>query len=333
MTWHVVTGDFPPAFTGGVASWTWEVAQVLPGVQVHARRAPWRWWWSERSLDRGFRVHRIPGSSWNRDQAAHARRHLQPHLRSGDVVLATTWPVAVELVEPCRKAGVPLLVTAHGSEVTRLGTHAPRELEVLARYARFGAVSRYLAGILGHHGIRAVVLPAPVSAHPPREGTGSTLLTVCRSTPLKGVDRVIRLGEVLGWPVVVVGEGHRRMGKGVRFAGRVRREDLPRFFQQARLVAQLSRAAQDGSGAEGLGLVPLEAAAWGVPSVVSGVGGLPEAVGPGLVLPDPDDPVASSEIVRAWWSPDRGREQHAFVSDHHGPLRTAHALLRLAGAP
>ena len=78
--------------------------------------------------------------------------------------------------------------------------------------------------------------------------------------------------------------------------------------------------------ASGAVLVLLEAASVGLPVVGCATGGVEEAVGPGLLLSWPDDPVRSAEEVRAWWSPERGMAAREWVSAHHGVHRTVAAL-------
>jgi glycosyltransferase involved in cell wall biosynthesis len=61
-------------------------------------------------------------------------------------------------------------------------------------------------------------------------------------------------------------------------------------------VFLLPRTYPDGTGAEGLGLVLLEARAMSVEVVGCRCGGVPEAIGPsGLLLDDPDDLARSLE--------------------------------------
>ena len=55
----------------------------------------------------------------------------------------------------------------------------------------------------------------------------------------------------------------------------------------ARAVLLLPEVDTDGMGAEGLGLCLLEAANVGTPAIGCRVGGVPEAVGPGLLI-DPE---------------------------------------------
>lgn len=347
MTWHLVTGDFPPRFTGGVATWTCAVAQALGAageeVAVVARgaRTP-AWILRETASDAGlpFKVRRVRGADWAHRQGGLLARDLVPRLRPGDRVLATTWPAATGLAAACHERGVPLLVAVHGSDVTRLQAAPPDLAALVALGTRFVAVSRFLAHQLAGLGVPARVLPAPVDRRDLRHGPGETLLVVARLTPLKGVDRALRLGAALGWPVEVVGDGPegpslRRLaatlGADARFRGRLEGRALDAAYQRARLLALLSRADVDGTGAEGLGLVVLEAAAWGVPAVVSPVGGLPEAAPTGLVLPDPDDVDRSVARVRAFLADGQpGLRAWEALEAAHGPARTARDLLDIA---
>ncbi|MFH1469144.1 MAG: glycosyltransferase family 4 protein [Pseudomonadota bacterium] len=344
--WHVVTGDCPPTFTGGVATWVEAVAHGLAargeevvlyarGGRRDTRPAEGRW-----DAEQPFPVRRLVGLRWNQRQSGIAGRAVRRGLAPGDRVLATTWPVAHGLVKPCRDLGIPLVVVAHGSEVTRELHGHRRTVQDIAAWARFGAVSGFLAGCLAEIGVAAAVLPAPVDPQPagdePREG----LLMVSRHTLLKGTERVLRLGDALGWPVTVVGEGYptpplrnlaAHLAVPVHFVGRRSPPEVRAHMRRARLLVQLSRAAADGSGAEGLGLVVLEAMACGTPAAVSPVGGLPEAVGPGLMLPEPDEALISAARVRGWLAGgDRGAEQRAWLAAHHGVDRCVQAVVGLA---
>jgi len=347
VTWHVVVGDFPPAFTGGVASWTERVCHALiergEELVLHARGARLRGRVDESRHDAAsaLSIRRLRVRSWNANQASAVARLVGPQLCAGDRVLATTWPLAPGLRAPCEALGVPLLVVAHGSEVSRLEL-APAPLAELATGARFAAVSGFLAARLAALGVAARVLPAPVEldADAPGPEGREGLLVVARCTPNKGIERAIDLAGALGWTLTVVGEGSqlpalrahaRAAGVAVRFEGRLSWEATVARYRGARALVQLSRADADGGGAEGLGLVVLEAVAHGAPAAVSAVGGLPEAVGPGLVLSEPDDPQASARALRAWL--DTGApvaRQRAWLATEHGVQRTVDALLAMA---
>jgi len=76
------------------------------------------------------------------------------------------------------------------------------------------------------------------------------------------------------------------------FLGRVSTSDLLYLYNGARLLVQPSYY-------EGFGLVPLEAMACGVPTVVSNVSSLPEVVGDAAILVEPDN---IADITAAMWT-------------------------------
>jgi glycosyltransferase involved in cell wall biosynthesis len=97
----------------------------------------------------------------------------------------------------------------------------------------------------------------------------------------------------------------RGLSDSVRLLGRVGEEDLVRLYQAADIavVPTLEH--------EGFGLVVIEAAACGTSSIVTSVGGLPEAVGgldPSLVLPAGDSGAMRERLLKA---------------KSHGPSRAA----------
>ncbi len=160
-------------------------------------------------------------------------------------------------------------------------------------------------------------------------------MLVARATPWKGGGRFIRLVAALGIEGHIVGQGSdlsrwrdvaATSGAKVVFHGELEAEATAAVVQGSDLAVLLPRTRPDGSGAEGLGLVLLEAASVGVAVVGCATGGVGEAVGPGLLLSCPDDPVRSAEEVRAWWSPERGMAARTWVSAHHGVHRTVAAL-------
>jgi phosphatidylinositol alpha-1,6-mannosyltransferase len=121
------------------------------------------------------------------------------------------------------------------------------------------------------------------------------LLTVCRlSESRKNVDLVLRalaeLKDRFDFKYVVAGEGHLRpeleslaeslnLSSRVRFVGRVSDADLRQLYAEASLFV-LPAAIVPGSH-EGFGIVYLEAAASGVPSLAARLAGAAEAVGDG----------------------------------------------------
>jgi hypothetical protein len=70
----------------------------------------------------------------------------------------------------------------------------------------------------------------------------------------------------------------------------------------------------------------IEGAALGVAAVGCRAGGVPEAVGPGLLLDSPDDADASAEMIRVCWSHDAGGQAWTWCRDTHGTARTLDAV-------
>jgi phosphatidylinositol alpha-1,6-mannosyltransferase len=330
VRWHVVTVDLPPARTGGVAAWTDDAATALAAtgeVTVYARHdgdtAAW-------DAARPYRVVRMRGRSWGRRQALWAVAQAGPRLRPGDALLCTTWPVAALLSPFARGRGVPVVVAAHGSEVTMLAA-PPAPLRRIGGRVSWLPVSGFLARELDRLGggtWRRTVAPSPLDPGPaPAEVPRAGLLVVARPTPLKGVARVATLGRALGLPVSVIGGGP--AVPGVTALGPLPRAEARAAMARAAAVALLPRTDPAGRGAEGLGLVLLEAAAAGTPVVGCRTGGVPEAVGPGLLLDDPDRP--DLDAVRTLLAdPTAGRRARAWLEATHGPARFRDALAEAA---
>ena len=344
MTWHAVTDDFPP-LDGGIATWAERVAHEL-GTRGESVTV----WTREREdLETGeptptrpFAVHGVGGRSFGRWGPIYTTWNAWNRVRAGDRLLATTWPMARFLHHRCRAVGARLHVVFHGSDVTRLRPAQVGSLRaVCARADHRWAVSRYLAETLRDRGCPAKVLPAPVDlpqVEPVVAPAPLRWVTVARATPLKGVDRVLRLLAGTEHSVLtVVGDGPELgawrqlaqdlgVGERVTFTGRVCRDAVQSHLVSSQLAWLLPRTAADGSGAEGLGLTLLEAAALGLGTVGCDTGGVPEAVGPGLVLRDPDDVPRSLASLERWWDLDAGQRCQEWVQGHHGTHRLVDAL-------
>ena len=131
--------------------------------------------------------------------------------------------------------------------------------------------------------------------HQPATDGIPRLLTVCRlSEPRKNVDRVLRalaqLSDRHDFWYTVVGDGYDRprlealagelhLEERVRFAGFVSRDELLNIYARSDLMV-LASAVIPGSH-EGFGIVYLEAAASGVPSLAARLAGAAEAVNEG----------------------------------------------------
>ncbi|HVV37380.1 MAG TPA: glycosyltransferase family 4 protein [Acidimicrobiales bacterium] len=166
------------------------------------------------------------------------------------------------------------------------------------RVARFVAVSEAVAASVraALPADRIVVCPNGLDVDPsprdPAQDEGFALY-VGRLSYEKGVDLLLdaaaRRGEMR---FAIVGEGPERAaleriaGANVTFLGRLDRAGVFDALARARVLVAPSR------GQEPFGLGVAEAAALGVPALVTRVGGLPEVVGDGGVIVDPFDAAA-----------------------------------------
>jgi len=336
VSWLLLTQDFPPVFTGGVAAWADDLATALheagEDVQVLARAGR-----DTQAFDdtRGYPVRRLHGRSWGRLQGLWTGLGALPHIGRETCVIAATWGLAAGVLPQVRATGARLLVACHGSDLTRLRSPPARLLRVANATHRFLPVSRFLSLELDRldvgtpREILPMALDLPASAPTgPREG----LVLLARLTPLKGLGRAVRLATALGLPLTIIGDGPAREGisatDGVHFMGRLPRAEAMAHLARARAALLLPRVDEDGTGAEGLGLCLLEAAARATPVIGCRVGGVPEAVGPGLVLDDPDRPDLDA-VRRFLDDPESGARARAWLAEHHGP---AHCLAALREA-
>lgn len=150
--------------------------------------------------------------------------------------------------------------------------------------------------------------PEDIAPGPRQQGpTVTTLIAVGMQDQLyKGHDDLITAASLLrdqGRPIEVVIVGHGRhhnalrqmavdlgVADAVHFAGRVNdRTALREFFGRADLFCMPSRT-------EGLPRALIEAMAQGLPAVGTAVGGIPELLGPDVLVP-PDDPHALAAMI------------------------------------
>jgi len=163
------------------------------------------------------------------------------------------------------------------------------------------------------------------AARKPQRSPGRMILTVSRlNERYKGHDMVIRALPLVRAKCpdiryVVAGEGQLRpyltqlaasigVDDIVQFAGEVSDEVVIELMQACDLVVQISRESADG-GAEGFGIVCLEAAAASKPVVAGRSGGLTDAVIDGVtgLLVDPNDLEAIADaILTILLNPDLG---------------------------
>jgi colanic acid/amylovoran biosynthesis glycosyltransferase len=263
-----------------------------------------------------------------------------------------------------RALGVPLAVTLHGFEVSR-------SFETMLFSGRLSWV-RYavMKGRLQHGGdlflavseaIRARALaqgyPAERTivhyngidlrvAAPAGEREKGLVLHVGRLVEKKGttllIDALARLPEAR---LVIIGDGPKRtqlerqvsslgLSERVRFLGAQPPDEVGRWMARATVLAAPSMTAADGD-AEGLPTVVIEAAAAGLPSVVSDHSGLPEIVAEGqsgFVVPEGDAGALAgrlAELLGSETSRERmGAAARAIAKERFDAARQAAALER-----
>ncbi|WP_051297387.1 glycosyltransferase [Brevibacterium album] len=248
-------------------------------------------------------------------------RSLRRYLRETrpDVLHAHFIPEAVVASHACRRAGIPLIVTVHGHDVTaapltrglrgfRYRLRARRMLRTAERVVAVSEFTARRAIALGAPAERVVVqpigIPVPEDRPASRPAPEWDVVFVGRLVEVKGVTDLLTAVSALaaqGRPlrVAVVGEGPLReeleqsaasSAAQVEFLGRLSPSDVRSVLRRARVFCAPSRTAPSGA-AEGFGMVYLEAAAEGLPIVAYAHGGVPEAVADrqtGLLAPEGD---------------------------------------------
>ena len=225
-------------------------------------------------------------------------------LRSGapyDVIDAHyLYPDGVAAVWLGRRLGIPVVLTARGSDVTQLPDHKlPRALilRALSGAAAVIAVSRGLAEALGRLGApagRITVLRNGIdlAMFPPQDPaacraalgiSGPAMVSVGALIPRKGHDLTIAaLAQLPGWTLLIAGEGPERaallalaarlgVAGRVRLLGAVPHAELSRVYGAADLSVL-------SSAREGWANVLLESMACGTPVVASPIPGNDEVV-------------------------------------------------------
>jgi phosphatidylinositol alpha-1,6-mannosyltransferase len=273
----------------------------------------------------------IPGPRAVRSVIEHARR-----LDLDRVLFGTPWPLAL-MGPKLRAAGLSYGVIVHGAELlvpAAIPIVRRRLASALAGADIVVAVSEFTAGKVGalltsqgFEGGDIPILRARVDLdrfHPAADTdlvrkrhdiTADTKIVLAfgRLVKRKGIDRLIAalpdIGRAAGDVVLIVaGTGPQlrrlkrladKVGGRVVFAGRVTEEDAPAYYAAADVFALPVVDRYRGLEVEGLGVVLLEAAASGVPSVTGRSGGTPEAVlhdRTGLVV-DASDPAALAGAI------------------------------------
>lgn len=245
-------------------------------------------------------------------------------------------PMATEL----RRLRVPVLVYFQDVEFQQLGGD-PRQLDevLFAANSEFTA-RRYQEAF----DLYCPVVPPLVRAARYRVETTRSNVTMINPHPLKGAERTLQIAEacpeipfslISCW--VLSPEARRDLERRVARLGNVTlrpsTRDMRKVYGHARILLAPSR------WEEAWGRVATEAQYSGIPVVASNRGGLPESVGAGGVLLDPEGPVGPwIEAVQRLWSDQafyRAKSDAAYVHSQRpaiAPDRLILELLALARA-
>jgi phosphatidyl-myo-inositol dimannoside synthase len=345
----LLTWDFPPT-RGGIQVWMAELARRLPDAQVRvlAPAVP-----GDRAFDRasGLRVGRLETARWGRAAwlVELAARTLATCITwRPDLIVCGHVITAPAALAARRLTGVPYVVFTYGYEIRR-----KRRRRWIARLLRGAksviAISQFTREAVLDLGVTPerirILYPGvdaerftPDARH--LKPDTAVILSVSRLADMyKGHDTTIRAlplvqAKVPGARYVVAGGGPLReylgrvaqsvgVERDVEFLGDVPDDALVDLYRSADVLAVLSRESASVGGAEGFGIVCLEAGACGVPVVAGRSGGLPDAVQDGVtgILVDPLDIGAAAEaIVALLGDPERARRMgaagRAAVLDH-----------------
>ncbi|MBU6366418.1 MAG: glycosyltransferase [Gemmatimonadetes bacterium] len=246
-----------------------------------------------------------------------------------DVLHAHWWfPSGLALWGLPRRAGVPLVITMHGSDV-RLA-QGVRPVHPLMRSVLRQAAARTTVSAWLKDAVRSIAPDLPVSVAPmPVDVNGfppgdpghprSGILFVGRLNVQKGpADLLEALARkpLAQATLSLAGEGPEEgrlkaraealgLGDRIRWLGMLPPQALADCYRRAAVVAMPSRG-------EGLGLVAVEAQLSGTPVVAYADGGLPDVVRPadgGVLVPPGDIDALADALGHVLESPEEGRRR------------------------
>lgn len=331
----LVTNDYPPK-VGGIQSYLWELWRRLDPADVTVLTTPYDGAGAfdataPHRIDRTREPVLIPNPMLVGKIEALARE-VDARL----LVLDPALPLSLLGPLVSRRLGIPWVIVVHGAEITVPG-RMPLTKAVLGRVLRSSDGIIAAGGYPLAESERAAGRALPNVVIPPGVDTSditplrrvervavrkrlgiapetTLVFGLSRLVPRKGFDTLIEAAHVLARrgddvAVAIAGDGRDRKrlerlaadGPGnVRLLGRVTDAERAEYYGAADLFAMLCRDRWGGLEQEGFGIVFLEAAAAGVPSLAGRSGGSHEAVEhgeTGLVVDTPDDAEAVADAV------------------------------------
>jgi len=312
-------------------------------IYTALKQTPWKWLLVPSLLLGGAR------------QAAVLRHRFRPHL------VHVHWPVPFVL-QAMPLPRVPWLLTFHGSDLALLLQY-PGLRRLFAPLLRRAAAITVNSGftrdrlqqlIPGLRRVEVLPLPPAMKIPPPDQWPARDphrLLFVGRFIELKGGDILLRAFQQVVQAVpearlVMVGSGPeearwralaRELGVADRvvFRGRVPPEHLVQEYPRAAVVVVPSYEIATGQ-TEALGVVAIEAQAFGTPVVASRTGGLPEVVlhgETGLLVPERDPEALARALIRLLRDPElrhrMGENARKHYEEHFSAQSLGHRLAHL----
>jgi phosphatidylinositol alpha-1,6-mannosyltransferase len=309
MSHLLVTNDFPPTH-GGIQSYLHELWRRLPPDETtvlttaHPDAAAW-------DREQPFRIERVSSTFLAPIPSTISRIDaLAEEVDAALVLLDPAWPLGAIGPRLARPYGVVL----HGAEVT-IPAHLPFVQLVLRATMRGAELVVAAGGYPARQGrfsagrtVPTVVVPpgvdterfTPLTAEQRVAARASfgidpdalVVLGVSRLVPRKGFDVLLQAAaraaeDATNLCVVIAGDGRDRarleqlaqaLGTPTQFIGAVDDERLPALYGCADIFAMVCRDRWFGLEQEGFGIVFLEAAACGLPTIAGFSGGSAEAV-------------------------------------------------------
>ncbi len=321
----LITPDFPPN-EGGVARYLQAVAEHLKDrIEVLADPHPA---WSTFDPNVGYPIYRAPLLSrfvWPR--WLKTVWYLWSYRSRYDLILTShVLPVGSAALLAKKLTGTPYILFVHGMDI-RLASSSNRKRRLATKVlkgarlvvANSQALARELARDFGIPEVLVVYpcIPEPFSPSRPLDPSRPfSLLTVSRLVQRKGHTHVLNaLAHLRGTGALgefvyhIVGEGPMEsslrsmvetldLSRHVVFHGRVSDEERQRLYQESDVFVM--PVSQDPIDKEGFGLVYIEAAAEGLPSITTRVDGVDEAVidqQTGILLESQDEQKLANAIL------------------------------------
>jgi glycosyltransferase involved in cell wall biosynthesis len=283
----------------------------------------------------------VEGSSYFRPSAIAALKlkDILTQDRPSTIILGHLDRKLYPLVLALRELQVPYGIIAHDVEIYKSPAHKVNDRVIrgmMIREARWiAANSRHTKSLLEMWGIskdKMMIVHPPLSAevmgesaksYPITRDSGYTLVSICRLVKSKGIDIVLRALKILdekgiSYRYMIVGDGKERifleglanelnLGSKVQFLGFIGDDQKWTYLRMADVFVLPSRV-NPKLHHEGFGVAFIEAAAFGIPSVGSSAGGIPDAViheKTGLLVPQESPDKLAEALTFFYGNPEK----------------------------